>query len=95
MSMWEWFLVFFIGMLAANVVLRILIGKAYFLHKVLLEQGYQKGYDTGYWDGCTNIKMYHALMGEKVPPSNWLKTNMGSRLDTREKMTEVLNEIPS
>ena len=93
MSMQEWFIVFFMGSIAANVILRILLGKAYFLHKVLIEQGYEKGYDIGYWDGCTNIKMYYALMDKKVPPSKWLKTNMGSRLDTREKMTEVLNEI--
>ena len=41
MSMQEWFIVFFMGSIAANVILRILLGKAYFLHKVLIEQGYE------------------------------------------------------
>ena len=62
MSVWEWFGVFFLGSLVANTVLRILMGKSYFLHKVLFQDGYEKGYSIGYWDGCTNIKMYHALM---------------------------------
>ena len=94
MGMWEWFLAFFAGSAVANTLLRILWGKAYFLHKILIEHGFEKGYDTGYWDGCTNIKMYHALMDKKVPPANWLKDTMGSRLDTRDKMVKVLNEIP-
>ena len=67
MSMWEWVLVFFIGSMIANGVLRLLWGKAYFLHRSLIDHGYEKGYDIGYWDGCTNIKMYHALMDKKVP----------------------------
>jgi|7_EtaG_2_1085326.scaffolds.fasta_scaffold286707_2 hypothetical protein len=94
MEMWEWFLAFFAGSVVANTLLRILWGKVYFLHKILIEYGYEKGYDIGYWDGCTNIKMYHALMNKKVPPSDWLKDTMGSRLDTRDKMVKVLNEIP-
>ena len=94
MGMWEWFLAFFAGSLVANALLRILWGKAYFLHRVLIEHGYEQGYDTGYWDGCTNIRMYHALMDKKVPPANWLKKTMGLRLDTRIKAVEVLNEIP-
>ena len=92
MSILEWIIVFAIGSLIANTLLRIMFGKTYFLHKVLIEQGYEKGYDIGYWDGCTNIKMYYSLMNKKVPPSDWLKDTMGSRLDTRDKMTEVLNK---
>ena len=95
MSMGEWVLVFFIGSMMANTLLRILWGKAYFLHRLLIDQGYEKGYDIGYWDGCTNIKMYHALMNRKVPSVNWLKDTMGSRLDTRDKIVEVLNRIPN
>jgi len=95
MSMWEWVLVFFIGSLISNALLRLVFGRAYFLHKSLIEHGYEKGYTTGYWDGCTNIKMYHALMDKRVPPSNWLKNTMGSRLDTRIKAVKVLNEIPN
>ena len=94
MGLVEWIIVFAVGSLIANTLLRIVMGKSYFLHKVLIEHGYEKGYDIGYWDGCTNIKMYHALMNKKVPPSDWLKNTMGSRLDTRDKMTEVLNKIP-
>ena len=95
MGMLEWFMVFFAGSMVANILLRILWGKAYFVHKVLIEHGYEKGYNIGYWDGCTNIKMYHALMDKKVPPVNWLKHTMGSRLDTRDKAVKVLNEIHS
>jgi len=95
MSTWEWFLIFFAGSMVANILLRLLLGKAYFLHRVLIEQGYEKGYDIGYWDGCTNIKMYHALMNKKVPPADWLKNTMGSRLDTRDKAIKVLNKIPN
>tara|TARA_Y100000034_G_C6543837_1_gene234735 strand:+ start:63 stop:350 length:288 start_codon:yes stop_codon:yes gene_type:complete len=95
MSIFEWFLVFFAGSMVANGVLRVLLGKTYFLHKLLIEHGYERGYEMGYWDGCTNIKMYHALMNKKVPPSDWLKETMGSRLDTRDKAVEVLNKIPS
>ena len=94
MGLVEWIIVFAVGSLIANTLLRIVMGKSYFLHKILIEHGYEKGYDIGYWDGCTNIKMYHALMNKKVPPSDWLKNTMGSRLDTRDKMTEVLNKIP-
>ena len=95
MSIFEWFILFLAGSMVANTLLRLMWGKAYFLHRVLIQHGYEQGYDTGYWDGCTNIKMYHALMDKKVPPSDWLKDTMGSRLDTRAKAVEVLNEIPN
>ena len=92
MSMWEWVIVFSLGSMIANIALRIVLGKAYFLHRALISQGYEKGYEEGYWDGCTNIKMYHALMSNKIRPSDWLTKTMGSRLDTRDKMTKVLNK---
>lgn len=95
MSMFEWFLVFFAGSMVANSLLRLVWGKAYFIHQVLREDGFKHGYEKGYWDGCTNIKMYHALMDNKVPPAKWLRDTMGSRLDTRIKAIEFLNEIPS
>ena len=94
MGIVEWALAFFAGSIVANLLLRLLWGRSYFLHRVLLDQGFEKGYATGYWDGCTNIKMYHALMEQKVPPSTWLKHTMGLRLDTREKAVELLNGIP-
>ena len=77
-----------------NLLFRIVFKKSYFLHKVFIKQGEEKGrvdgYHCGYKDGAINAKMYFSITKE-IPTGDWLNSHKGQRLDTREK---ILPEMP-
>lgn len=80
--------------ITGNLLLRVIFKKSYFLHKVFIKQGEEKGridgYHCGYKDGAINAKMYFSVARE-IPTTDWLDSHKGKRLDTREK---ILPEMP-
>ena len=55
------------------------------------QDAYNEGYEDGYRDGAMNVKMYYSMKSES-PPIEWLRTNQGNLLDTREKLLASLNK---
>ena len=81
-----WILLFTAGSLIANYIIRIIFQKKAYFHKEFIKMGYEKGYR----DGATNVKMFHSFKGE-LPPVTWLQKNRGKLLDTREKLLGSLD----
>ena len=82
----QWFLIFMVATWAANMLLRFVFKKSYYLHKFYID----KGYEQGYRDGCTNIRMFHGMRGT-FPSPEWLVYNKGKLIDTREKFIDSMN----
>ena len=76
-----WIITFTVGSFFANLLLRWLYGKKHYFHKEFIEQGYERGYR----DGATNVKMYYSFTTE-LPSIQWLKENKGKLFNTREKL---------
>ena len=85
MEWYMWILTFMVGSFFANMLLRWLYGKKYYFHKEFQEQGYE----LGYRDGATNVKMYYSIKSE-LPSIEWLTNNKGNLLDTRTKLLASL-----
>ena len=84
--MWE---IIFIGitiLVGANIVLRLIYGDT-----VTGKYWRKKGYDKGYRDGATNVKMYHAIK-KTLPSINWINAQSGKHLNSRPKIDEALKE---
>ena len=82
-----WIVTFMTGSLIANLLLRWAYGKKLYFHELFIEQGY----DDGYRDGATNVKMYYSMKSE-LPSMKWLKDNHGKLLDTRVKFLAAVEE---
>ena len=87
MEWYMWILTFMVGSFLANMLLRWMYGKKAYFHQEFLD----KGYEDGYRDGAMNVKMYYSMKSES-PPIEWLRTNQGNLLDTREKLLASLNK---
>ena len=81
MNWMTWILLFTAGSLIANYIIRIIFQKKAYFHKEFIKMGYEKGYR----DGATNVKMYYSFTTE-LPSIQWLKENKGKLLNTREKL---------
>ena len=57
MEWYMWIITFTVGSFFANLLLRWLYGKKHYFHKEFIEQGYERGYR----DGATNVKMYYSF----------------------------------
>ena len=86
MEWYMWILIVMVGSFLGNLLLRWLYGKQPFFYQNFIE----KGYEDGYRDGATNVKMYYSMKSE-LPDITWLKENKGSLLNTREKILTSLN----
>ena len=84
--MWE---IIFIGiciLVGSNVVLRLIYGET-----ITGKYWRKKGYEKGYRDGTTNVKMYFSLK-QTLPSTHWLKTHSGTWINTREKLDRTLED---
>ena len=48
-------------------------------------------YKAGFKDGALAIKLYQTSLG-KLPSSNWIDSNCGNKLNTREELIATLDE---
>jgi len=87
MDWYIWILTFMIGSFFANILLRWLYGKKHYFYKEFQEQGYEQGYR----DGASNVKMYYSMKAE-LPPMSWLQSNRGNLIDTRAKFLTSLED---
>ena len=84
--MWE---IIFIGiciLVGTNIILRLIYGDT-----VTGKYWRKRGYDKGYRDGSTNVKMYFT-MKHVLPSVNWIKAQSGKHLDSRPKIDAALEE---
>tara|TARA_R110002020_G_scaffold51677_3_gene146150 strand:+ start:521 stop:796 length:276 start_codon:yes stop_codon:yes gene_type:complete len=84
MGFFDWVLAVFLGGIISNFVIKRFAGNA--INKELLREGYAQGY----WDASINLRMYFHLMDKTIPPSDWLRSTMGRRLDTRDKFITLM-----
>ena len=62
-----------------------------------LQKYYLKAFDDvhlyreGFKDGASATKLYQTLLG-KLPSSNWIDSNCGNKLSTREELIATLDE---
>lgn len=87
MEWYMWTLTFMVGSFIANILLRWLFGKKLYFYKEFRDQGYEQGYR----DGATNVKMYYSIKS-KLPPLEWVVKNRGNFLSTREKLLSSLED---
>tara|TARA_R110002020_G_scaffold228763_1_gene439562 strand:+ start:566 stop:862 length:297 start_codon:yes stop_codon:yes gene_type:complete len=48
-------------------------------------------YKAGFRDGALATKLYQTILG-KLPSSNWIDSNCGNTLNTREELIATLDE---
>ena len=48
-------------------------------------------YKEGFRDGALATKLYQTILG-KLPSSNWIDSNCGNTLNTREELIATLDE---
>tara|TARA_B100000749_G_C17979628_1_gene282645 strand:- start:39 stop:299 length:261 start_codon:yes stop_codon:yes gene_type:complete len=84
--MWEFIFIGVAILVGANIVLRLIYGDT-----VTGKYWRKKGYDKGYRDGSTNVKMYYT-MKDTLPSVSWIEAQSGKHLNSRSKIDDALKE---
>jgi len=84
--MWE---IIFIGiciLVGTHIILRLMFGET-----VTAKHYRKRGYEKGYRDGSTNVKMYFSIK-KTLPNAHWIASQSGNHLDSRLKIDAALKE---
>ena len=84
--MWEIIIIGIAILVGSNIVLRLIYGD-----KATGKYWRKRGYDKGYRDGSTNVKMYYT-MKKTLPSVSWLNFQSGNHLNSRPKIDAALKK---
>ena len=84
--MWEIIIIGIAILVGTNIILRLIYGDT-----ITGKYWRKKGYDKGYRDGSTNVKMYYT-MKKTLPSVSWINSQSGNHLNSRPKIDAALKK---